>query len=127
MNIDVTWVILITDMYLESKAFYANILGLPISREVQADAFCQFTLPNCTLALYGRSQVNRLLGAEYVNKGGGAIYTFPESTNIDADYRELVNKGVVFIIEPTTQSWGQRTAYFTDPDGHIWELQQWMK
>ena len=33
---------------------------------------------------------------------------------------------IAFIKEPITHSWGQRTAYFTDPDGHIWEIQQWL-
>jgi len=26
-----------------------------------------------------------------------------------------------------TQAWGQRTAYFGDPDGHLWEIQEWIK
>jgi lactoylglutathione lyase len=40
----------------------------------------------------------------------------------DAEYESLKAKGVHFIKPPTTQPWGQRTAYFTDPDGNIWEI-----
>ncbi len=36
-------------------------------------------------------------------------------------------KKMRLIKPPMTQPWGQRTAYSTDPDGHIWELQQWVK
>lgn len=127
MNQGIEWVLLVTDNYSESKSFYAEILGFKIEREVAEDQFCQFSLPNCFLAIYGRSELEKLLGEQYVGKAGGAIYSFPESDDIDKDVLALKAKGVEFIKEPATQPWGQRTAYFIDPDKHIWELQQWMK
>ncbi len=125
MNIGVAWIILITDNYLASRSFYADTLSFPIEREVEAEEFCQFTLPNCRLAIYGRAHVQQLITTQQLGTAGGAIYSFPESTDIDSDYQSLLAKGVQFIAEPCTQPWGQRTAYFTDPDGHLWELQQW--
>ena len=32
--------------------------------------------------------------------------------------------GAVPVIHPTDRSWGQRTAYLRDPDGHLVELAQ---
>lgn len=124
-NTKVEWIILVTDKYLESKNFYQNILGFPIERDMPEEEFTQFKLMNCFLAIYGRKQISKLLGKEIIEKPGGAIYTFAETDNIDKQYQELKDKGVNFIVEPKTQPWGQRTAYFTDPDGHIWEIQQW--
>ncbi|MBP7774382.1 VOC family protein [Candidatus Woesebacteria bacterium] len=126
MNSGVAWIILITDNYLASRSFYADTLSFPVEREVTADEFCQFLLPNCRLAIYGRAHAQKLLTTQRLGAAGGAIYSFPESENIDLDYQNLLTKGVHFIAQPNTQPWGQRTAYFTDPDGHIWELQQWM-
>lgn len=126
MNKGIQWVLLITDNYVQSLAFYRDILGFTVEREVPAEEFCQFALDNCYLAIYGRTFLTSLLDSTYVRQAGGAIYSFPESKDIDADVALLKQKGVVFIKEPETQKWGQRTAYFTDPDGHIWELQQWL-
>lgn len=125
MKQGIAWIILITDDYDKSFLFYKNTLGFTVEREVREEEFCQFSLSNCNLAIYGRAHAQKLLGSHQLSMSGGAIYSFPNSDDIDADYEKLKNKGVSFLGQPTTQPWGQRTAYFTDPDGHIWELQQW--
>lgn len=125
MKRGIEWVVLVTDDYARSYAFYKNTLGFNIEREVEDEQFCQFALLNCFLAIYGRDEFSKLLGEGILGNPGGAVYSFPESRDIDEDYKELKDKGVEFLKEPETQPWGQRTAYFRDPDGHIWELQQW--
>ncbi len=122
----IEWIILITDNYQKSKAFYQDLLGLSVKRVSDAEEFVQFKLGNCFLALYGRKAVSKLLPKKFLHSSGGAIYTWAESENIDQLYKELLAKGVTFIKSPATQPWGQRTAYFTDPDGHIWEIQKWV-
>lgn len=126
MTPEVKWIILVANNYTATRDFYRDTLGFKVEREIEAEKFCQFVLANCFLAIYSRGQMERLIHPKYLNTAGGAIYSFPDSTDIDADYAKLKAKGVVFISEPTTQPWGQRTCYFTDPDGHIWELQQWL-
>ncbi len=44
--------------------------------------------------------------------------------DVDAVYQALTAKGVTFIKPPKDQVWGRRTAYFADPEGHLWELYQ---
>ncbi len=127
MHHGISWVLLVTDNYQESLAFYRDVLGFKVEREVAEEEFCQFSLSNCYLAMYGRGELKKLLDEKYLGKPGGAIYSFPDSDDIDADVELLKSKGVHFIKDPSTQPWGQRTAYFTDPDGHIWEVQQWLK
>jgi catechol 2,3-dioxygenase-like lactoylglutathione lyase family enzyme len=126
MTPHIHWIILVTDNYTLSKAFYSQILKFPIEREVAAEEFCQFSMENSFLAIYGRNYFEKLFPAGTLKQSGGAVYSFPDSSDIDADYAALTSKGVQFISPPKTQQWGQRTAYFTDPDGHIWELQQWL-
>lgn len=127
MKPGVEWIILLTENYEKSRDFYQNTLQFTLEREVADDEFCQFVLPFGHLAIFSRKNLVNMLGEQHVKTGGGAVYSFPESTDIDADYETLKARGVQFIKEPTTQPWNQRTAYFTDPDGHIWELQQWLK
>lgn len=126
----IEWIILVSSNYERSKTFYRDTLELPLVREIAREEFAQFKLEHTFLAIYGKKFVEELLGASNVLKGtpgGGAIYTFNETDNINALYKNLVKKGVQFIKSPITQPWGQRTAYFTDPDGHVWEIQQWIK
>ena len=125
-KLSLEWILLGTIHYHESRDFYKDILGLKIVREVPEEEFTQFQLGNSFLAIYGSQALEKLLGKAYVYGGGGAIYSFAESENIDADVESLKQKGVQFFKDPETQPWGQRTAYFKDPDGHIWEMQQWV-
>lgn len=126
MTQKVEWIILVTDKYQESYKFYKDILGFTVEREAPEEEFCQFSLHNCFVAIYGRAFMEKLVGKKYIKTSGGAIYTFGESEDIDKHYEDLKEKGITFIKNPATQPWGQRTAYFTDPDGHIWEIQQWI-
>ncbi len=42
----------------------------------------------------------------------------------DAACAELETRGVTLLNGPTDRAWGQRTASFIDPAGHIWEVAQ---
>jgi catechol 2,3-dioxygenase-like lactoylglutathione lyase family enzyme len=44
--------------------------------------------------------------------------------DVDAACAELANRGVELLNGPMDRPWGLRTASFTDPAGHIWELAQ---
>ena len=127
MKQSLEWIILITQNYNPMKTFYKNVLELPIERDIPEEQFTQFKMENCFLTIYGKQFVEILLGKPIAGVPGSTMYTFQESKDIDFDYQQLKNKGVQFIKKPETQPWGQRTAYFTDPDGNIWEIQQWVK
>jgi len=125
MDKKLEWVILVTDKFEESRQFYKDVLGLKIVREAAKEEFVQFKMSNCYLAIYGRKEVQKLVGKIYIKKPSSAIYTFGEVEDVDKEYERLKGKGVKFIKKPATQLWGQRTAYYNDPDGHIWEIQKW--
>ncbi len=44
--------------------------------------------------------------------------------DIDQRVEALKAQGVQFINGPMDRSWGIRTALFSDPDGHLWELSE---
>lgn len=125
MNKQIGWIILSTKNFGKSLEFYRNKLKLKVIRIIEKEEFYQFDMGNCFLAIYGEMQLKKLVGIQYIQKAGGAIYSFKDSVDIDKDYQQLVKQGVNFILPPKTQPWGQKTAYFLDPDEHIWELQQW--
>lgn len=123
----IEWIILVTENYDVMKVFYRDVLSLPIERDVPEEHFTQFKTDNCFVAIYGKQFVEKLLSKPIIGKPGNTIYSFGQSSDVDSDYKQLKDKGVQFIKAPETQPWGQRTAYFTDPDGNIWEIQQWLK
>jgi lactoylglutathione lyase len=42
--------------------------------------------------------------------------------DVDAVCAELVRRGVKLLNGPMNRPWGVRTASFTDPADHIWEI-----
>ena len=44
--------------------------------------------------------------------------------DVDATCAELRARGVTLVNGPMDRAWGQRTASFTDPAGHLWEVAQ---
>ncbi len=41
---------------------------------------------------------------------------------VDEVCAELARRGVTLLNGPVNRPWGVRTASFTDPGGHIWEI-----
>ena len=44
--------------------------------------------------------------------------------DVDATVAALEERGVELVNGPVDRAWGQRTACFADPDGHLWEVAQ---
>ncbi len=47
--------------------------------------------------------------------------------DVDKEYQELKSRGVNFVKPPLTHPWGQRIAYFEDPEGNLWEISTFLK
>ena len=41
---------------------------------------------------------------------------------VDLTFKEVVSKGAIPVMEPTTEPWGQRTCYISDPEGNLIEI-----
>ena len=68
-----------------------------------------------------------LLGMEVTalkNQGGSRGLLAVSVADVDGAYADLKAKGVTLVRPPTDQSWGLRTAHFTDPEGNLWEINQ---
>jgi len=59
------------------------------------------------------SEVQVRPGEETIHRTYYAVFV----EDVDREYEELRKKGVHFVKPPTTQPWGQRIAYFEDPEG----------
>ncbi len=106
-----------------SVKFYRDVLEFKVG--TTDPGFMTFDIGDYTLAILDLSMAAKMISEDAVQPAKEFI---PRSLfaifldNADDTYETLKSKGVHFIKPPTTQPWGQRTAYFTDPDGNIWEI-----
>jgi catechol 2,3-dioxygenase-like lactoylglutathione lyase family enzyme len=58
------------------------------------------------------------------NQTGGRVFLFLNTDNFWRDYNEMVERGVKFVREPKTESYGT-VAVFEDLYGNLWDLLQY--
>ena len=106
--------------------FYRDVLGFEIKED--ENAVNVYLIKNGTLfMLYERKNFEKMTNRkyEYLNGLNGhfeiALYvdTFEE---VDSEYAKAVEKGAQSVLEPTTEPWGQRTCYISDPEGNLIEI-----
>ena len=106
--------------------FYRDVLGFEIKEDENASNV--YLIKDGTLfLLYGRNDFEKMTSYkyEYLKGLNGhfeiALYvdTFDE---VDEEYRKAVAAGAGSVLEPTTEPWGQRTCYISDPEGNLIEI-----
>ncbi len=105
-----------------AKQFYLETFGLPVYFEDDNSAVFKFgtTLIN----LLKITEADELISPARVadrEAGSRVVFTI-EVEDVDEVYAELVARGVVLLNGPMDRPWGIRTASFSDPSGHIWEI-----
>jgi catechol 2,3-dioxygenase-like lactoylglutathione lyase family enzyme len=108
----------------KSKLFYQAALGMSVDFEDGNSAVFRFenTLINLLRIPAARSLIEPGVVAS-PQSGSRFQLTIPVD-DVDAACAELKARGVELLNGPMNRAWGIRTASFTDPGGHIWELAQ---
>ena len=108
----------------QSKLFYQAALGMSVDFEDGNSAVFRFenTLINLLKIPAARSLIEPGVVASPMS-GSRFQLTIPVD-DVDAACAELKARGVELLNGPMNRAWGIRTASFTDPGGHIWELAQ---
>ncbi len=107
-----------------SKVFYRHVFSLPVIYEDANSVVFRFQ--NTGINLLKVDAADDLIAPETVaSREAGARFQFTIGVeDTDAVCAELAKDGVDLLNGPVDRSWGVRTASFTDPDGHIWEIAQ---
>jgi catechol 2,3-dioxygenase-like lactoylglutathione lyase family enzyme len=122
-NINAT-VLFVQDLDASLK-FYRDQLGFDFS--FSDDASHYFRLGEHDFLLLKLSAAAEMVGEDILAMQQGAaprILLCVGVDSVDAVYEDLTAKGVEFLKPPKDQPWGRRTAYFADPENHLWELYQ---
>ena len=107
-----------------TKSFYQDVLGLQVLFESENQAVFKFQ--NLVVNLTRASDPLKLIAPAAVasREAGSRFQLVIEVDDVDAACTELARHGVTLLNGPEDRPWGVRTASFTDPSGHIWEVAQ---
>ena len=119
----------VTDL-ARSRQFYAETLEFPV--EFETAEIVVFRVGDIVVELLAdpkpdakRQPIDEPGMPKLANPAAksSAVYILG-TEDCDAAYEHLTAQGVVFLGAPHDRHWGERTCYFTDPDGYNWELTQ---
>lgn len=96
--------------------FYESILEVSAAG---SDEYVELRTAGATLAIASQRATD-LYGARAAvpAQNRSVIFDF-EVHDVDAARRRLANLVESFVLEPTTQPWGNRSMLFRDPDGNL--------
>ena len=107
-----------------SQSFYQEVFDLPLIWEDEDSAVFRFE--NTIVNLLKMSAAHDLIepGSVGSREAGSRFQLTIWVDDADGVSAELAKHGVELLNGPMNREWGMRTASFTDPDGHIWEIAQ---
>lgn len=106
--------------------FYRDVLGFEIKEEDNTTNV-YLEKDGTLFLLYRRSDFEKMTNhtfgyANQINGHYEIALSVENFAAVDAAFGEVVEKGAVPVLEPTTESWGQRTCYVSDPEGNLIEI-----
>lgn len=110
------------------SAFYQEKLGFKLKDKMDDFVYLVFGNSGPGLGLVSVESAGKMISPEtHIRSKDSSARTdwnyfavFVE--DVDKEYADLSAKGVHFLKKPTTHEWGQRLAYFEDPEGNLWEI-----
>jgi catechol 2,3-dioxygenase-like lactoylglutathione lyase family enzyme len=107
-----------------AKAFYQGVFGLEIMFEDEQSVAFDFgnTIVNVLTVPAAHDLIQP--GAVAAPGAGARAQFTIWVDDTDALVAQLAERGVALLNGPLDRPWGQRTAAFADPSGHIWEIAQ---
>ncbi len=109
-----------------AKAFYENVVGWKAAPGPPEIAF--FDLGGVVFSLYPHDDLAKDMNAAADDSGDSASQGFALAHNVqskeevDLIFAQLKDKGAMILKEPEEAFWGGYSGYFSDPDGHAWEV-----
>ncbi|MDF2505149.1 VOC family protein [Clostridium sp.] len=106
--------------------FYRDVLGFGI-KEDENTSNVYLEKDGTLFLLYRRTDfekmTNRSFGyADTINGHYEIALSVENYEAVDLKFKEVIAKGAITVLEPTTEPWGQRTCYIADPEGNVIEI-----
>ncbi len=105
-----------------ARQFYLDVFDLPVHYEDEVSVV--FDFGNTLINLLHASEGPELIAPGVIAPSDAGVrmqFTITVD-DVDAICARLVARGVTLLNGPIDRPWGIRTACFSDPAGHIWEI-----
>ncbi len=105
-----------------ARRFYEGGLGWSPRRAL--DSVCFYQLAGIGLALFGREALSEDARQPLDGRFSGLTLAINERSkaDVDATFAQALAAGATATKPPEDVFWGGYSGYFTDPDGHTWEV-----
>lgn len=116
-------VTLVVDDLARSIEFYSTGLGLP-TPVLAKGGYALFNMGAVRLALCPRQVLVNDLGGNVARMMTVSTVSqnVPQASDVDEILVAAVEAGGALVTEPKNHSNGGRRGWFSDPDGHLWEI-----
>ncbi len=118
----ITLITLGVDDIERASDFYAALGWVPSGL---TEGMVCFQLHGQALMLFGRAALAEDQGRPGTMLGTGAMtlcQSFDSRDNVDAAFAAALAAGATALKTPEAVFWGGYSGYYTDPDGHVWEV-----
>ncbi len=111
---------------VRAVAFYENVVGWKAAPGPSEIAF--FDLGGVVFSLYPHDDMAKDMNVAADISGDTAYQGFALAHNarskdeVDSIFSQLKDNGATIVKEPEEVFWGGYSGYFSDPDGHLWEV-----
>jgi len=130
MQPSISVITLAVDDLERALVFYRDGLGWPtagiVGTQYEYGAVVFFDInPGLKLALWPRASLARDTGlslAEPTSTNMLLSHNVAERDRVDAVFAQALAAGASQVKAPQTVFWGGYAGYFSDPDGHLWEV-----
>lgn len=116
---------IITSQFDAMHDFYRDVLEFKVM--LKMDNFVEFENDGVRFALSTNKVMAQATGdSTYMDaKNGHSLelaFRADSLEDVDMSYKKVVEQGATPVKGPENMPWGQRTAFFADPDGNIHEI-----